>query len=338
MHVVSSITLGADTPACAGVDGMIVDVDGVTINLNGHAVRGDGNSVTTGIVVPAGRKHVTIANGLVTGFNVGIGTDVTSDDLKITNVETITNNLHGAVIAGAKPVVTKSVFAGNWGGGLVIDDLASGAKVSASFFANNAQNGIALRAPGGTLTNVVAAGNVQAGVRLLSNGDGKLQGGTIARNGTDGVRIEGGFGVQAPASVKKTVIVGNVADGIAIAVSTVGLVLDGNVSAGNGSHGVALRTAPDQTTVKKNVLTGNTSDGLFIDTTVQTTAVTQTSASGNGGSGLNVDAAGSTLAKNVAVANLLNGIRTPFGAIDSGGNKAHDNVAPEQCTPPIVCP
>src|SRR6185369_10704519 len=192
----SSITLGADTPSCVGIDGMIVDVDGATINLNGHTVRGDGNSVTTGIVVPAGRKHVSIANGRVTGFQVGIGTDLTSDNLKISNVETSGNNSHGAVIAGAKAVVTKSVFANNWGSGMILDDFASGAKVSASFFAGNAFDGIALRAPGGTLTNLVAARNVQAGVRLLSNGDGKLQGGTVAGNGTDGVRIEGGFGVQ----------------------------------------------------------------------------------------------------------------------------------------------
>lgn len=338
MHVATSITLGASTPLCAGTDGLIVDADGVTINLNGHAVRGDGNSVTTGVVIPAGRKHVTIANGLVQGFQIGIGTDLASDGLKITNVEVSGNNLHGAVLAGAGPVISKSAFVNNWGSGLVLDDFATAPKVSASFFVGNGVDGIVLRAPGGVLTNLVSALNLQAGVHLLSNGDGKLQRGIVAANGKDGVRIEGAFGVNAPSAVKKSVIVGNGMDGIVVAANAVGMLFDGNVSAANGGHGVALMSAPDQTTLKKNALVGNVRDGLFVDVAVQTTAVTQTSALGNGGSGLNVDNVLSTLTKNLAVGNFLSGIRTPSGATDGGGNKAHDNIAPQQCTPPIACP
>jgi hypothetical protein len=210
--------------------------------------------------------------------------------------------------------------------------------VSGSFFVNNAQDGVTLRAPGGNLAKVVAALNAHAGVHLLSHGSGTVQGSTIAANAERGVHVETGFDLDLPSAVKKTVIVGNGADGIVVVANTVGMLLDGNSSAANGGHGIALMNAPDQTAITKNALVGNVRDGLFVDVAVQRTAVTQNSATGNAGSGLNVDNTLSTLTKNLAVGNLLSGIRTPSGAIDGGGNKAHDNLTPQQCTPPIVCP
>ncbi|MEO7438406.1 MAG: hypothetical protein ABI080_23215, partial [Candidatus Binatia bacterium] len=102
--------------------------------------------------------------------------------------------------------------------------------------------------------------------------------------------------------------------------------------------GIALMSSAAGTTLTKNDLVGNGSDGLFVDVIVQATAIVQNKAFGNGNSGLNVDIAAATLTKNVAVGNALDGIRTPFGAIDGGGNTARDNVNDPQCTAPIHCP
>jgi hypothetical protein len=221
--------------------------------------------------------------------------------------------------------------------GLRVDN-ASALRVKSSFFVDNGLDGINANAPGTVLTNVVTADSGEAGVRLLGDGNGKLERSIIAANLADGVRIEDVFGASVPSQLKSNLIVGNAADGVVVTTSPVGMVLDGNLSGGNGGHGIALQNHPDLTTVTKNVLIGNVRDGIFVDTPVQQTAIVQNRAFGNGVSGLNVDNTASTLVKNLAIGNLVSGIRTPSGAIDGGGNQAHDNVGSPQCTAPLVCP
>jgi hypothetical protein len=216
--------------------------------------------------------------------------------------------------------------------------VAQAAKVKSSIFCGNGGRGINVRARGSVVTNVVSAMNGDAGVRLSEGGGIKLERSIVARNFTDGVQVDDPIVVAVPSLLKKNVIVGNAEDGVITTTDAVGMVFDGNVSGGNGRHGIALTDHPLGTVLKKNQLIGNAGDGLFVDVPVQATAIVQNGALGNVGSGLNVDNTTSTLAKNRAVANLLNGIRTPFGAIDGGGNVADDNLAPPQCTPPIGCP
>ncbi len=335
MHVTTSITLGDDL-SCNGTTGMFVDADGVAINLNGHRLDGGASQNTIGIAV---QDHggITVANGVVQRFQVGVGGG-SGDNLKLVNVEMRENTGLGATYAGGHVAVSKSSFVRNGERGFEVPGPAVAVKVTDSLFVGNVLEGFGSRGRGTLLTNVVAATNGGAGVRLGPDGDGRLQKSIVAGNGGDGVQITDGFGVSVPSAVKKTVIVGNRMDGIVVATNPVGMILEGNVAGANGGHGVALMSTPDRTTINKNMLVGNVSDGVFVDVAVQATSITRNTAPGNGGSGLNVDAAASTLAKNLAVANVLSGIRTPFGAIDGGGNEAHDNIAPQQCTPPIACP
>jgi hypothetical protein len=338
MHVTSSITLGADTPVCS-TNGLIVDADDVTINLNGHRIRGNGNNGTVGILVPELRQHVTIANGIVQGFEVGMFPTFGVDGLKLTNIE-MRDNLHsGAILEGERIAVDKSAFVNNGEHGLVVNS-GKAPKVKSSIFFGNGLDGIAtgVGAQGAALTKIVSAGNGEAGVESFSVSNSKLERSVIAANFADGVRLAAVVGVSAPAAVSKSIIVGNAEDGVVVTADTVGVIFDGNVSGGNGGHGIALQNHPDHTTLKKNQLIGNVRDGLFVDVPVQTTAIVQNAAVSNGVSGFNVDNATSTLTKNLAVANLASGIRTPSGASDGGGNQAHDNLASPQCTPPIACP
>lgn len=185
---------------------------------------------------------------------------------------------------------------------------------------------------------MVAAVNGGVGVRFVTAGTGQLAKSLVAANTGDGVRLDDAFGALAPVILKKNEVVGNGANGILLAASAVGAILDGNLAGGNGGRGIALMSNPAATTLAKNDLVGNATDGLFVDVIVPATTVVQNRAVGNGGSGLNVDIAAATLTKNVAVGNQLNGIRTPFGAIDGGGNTARDNLADPQCEAPISCP
>jgi hypothetical protein len=146
MHVTTSITLGADTPPCS-TDALIVDADGVTIDLNGHTVLGDiVTPGTTGIVV-GDHDKVTIKNGVVRGFGIGIASSF-GQGLKIQNIEARSNDLFGAALGGSGIIVTKSVFVFNSETGLFFFDATTAPKVSQSFFAANGHDGLVSRAPG----------------------------------------------------------------------------------------------------------------------------------------------------------------------------------------------
>ncbi len=223
MHVTTSITLGADTPLCtASSNGMFIDADDVTVNLNGHRIHGDRSADSTGISMTQARKHVTIENGIIEGFERGIDNALNSDGLEIVNVEVRDSVLHGAQLTGNAVSVSKSVFVNNTGEGLVLADFAT-PKVTASFFVGNGRDGLVAGAPGTVLTKIVSAQNVQAGVHLRSSGNGTLQGSIIAANREDGVRIDDTFGVLAPSVVKKSLIVGNQTDGIVLSANSVGI-------------------------------------------------------------------------------------------------------------------
>ncbi|MEO6028037.1 MAG: right-handed parallel beta-helix repeat-containing protein [Candidatus Binatia bacterium] len=337
MHVTASIQLGADTPVCSGTDGIIVDSDNVTIDLNGHEVRGDGTAGKSGIRTAPFLQHITIANGIVRGFSTGITAAV--GDLEIRNVEVRDNGNGGAALAGGEMVIDKSAFVNNGGSGLELTQSSNPpAKIKASVFYGNESDGLRVNDASAVLTNVVAAVNGGVGVRFVTAGTGQLAKSLVAANTGDGVRLDDAFGALAPVILKKNEVVGNGANGILLAASAVGAILDGNLAGGNGGRGIALMSNPAATTLAKNDLVGNATDGLFVDVIVQATTVVQNRAVGNGGSGLNVDIAAATLTKNVAVGNQLNGIRTPFGAIDGGGNTARDNLADPQCEAPISCP
>src|SRR4029078_12647660 len=128
----SSIKLGADSPLCSGMPGIVVDADGVTIDLNGDTVQGDRTAGQNGIDAGS-HAHVTIANGLVRGFDFGIFAN--GDGTKVANVVVRDCLSTGGVIGGEKPVVTKSAFVLNSGTGLRMS--GNRPKVTQSAFVEN---------------------------------------------------------------------------------------------------------------------------------------------------------------------------------------------------------
>lgn len=333
MHVGTSITLGDDPPFCTDSDGLVVDADGITIDLNGHRLHGNRNGATIGIDVGS-HANVTIKNGIVQGFGTGISTALLSNGLTIANVEVRDSVSLGIVVAAAGAALGKSVIVANSGPGVVVGDFASGVKVSATLVVANTGDGLTSKAPGGVLTNVTAAGNVGAGIRLTATGYGKLQGGIVAGNQGDGVLIDGSYGALAPSTVKKALVVGNGTRGIALASNSVGLTLDSNVVDGN-TDGVWLLQSPQGTLVEKNVLVGNVNEGLRVDSNVLATLIAQNVAIGSSVGFLSFPLT-ATVTKNVAAGNAMQGF-AGNGFTDGGGNRAHDNGAEPQCTQGVAC-
>jgi hypothetical protein len=332
MVVTRSITLGADTPLCAGTSGLIVGADGVTINLNGHQLTGDRSAGHVGIDVQ-GHAKVTIKNGIVRGFDRGIVSPA-SNGLKISNVHVRDCLNQGAVLDGAKIAIAKSAFVLNGGHGVLIDPATIAPKVSATFFVGNGGNGLDSHATRLVADKLTATVNVFQGVVLGGNERVTLKGGTFAGNGDVGVLV------AAPTSavVTKNVIVGNAGEGILLTSQTSGQAIGSNTVAGNASHGIAVLGAANAVAITKNASLGNAGDGIFLGASAGAAALGANRALGNQGTGIAIDAATATLTKNVARANGLHGITTQLGAVDGGGNQARDNVNDPQCGAPIACP
>src|SRR5688572_12390980 len=68
-EVTTDVVLSASLTGCS--TGLIVAADGITIDLNGYAIEGVGADSATGIEA-ADRVNVTIKNGHVRGFQVGV--------------------------------------------------------------------------------------------------------------------------------------------------------------------------------------------------------------------------------------------------------------------------
>jgi hypothetical protein len=243
MMVTESIELGADAPICVGTSGLLVAADGITIDLNGYTIQGDRSPNTYGIHAGT-RRNVTIQNGVVRGFGIGIA--VEGDGVKIVNVEVRDHLDFGAVVASAGVSVQRSVFVNNSGPGLFLYGIAP--KVSSSFLVGNDGDGLKSSATRGTFEGLTSALNFSAGIRLDEGGGSSLQKSTVAANREDGVRVEG----SSPATVAKNLIAGNATDGIVLATDAVGIVLGANLSAGNGQHGIVITNIPDRTAVTKN--------------------------------------------------------------------------------------
>src|SRR6185369_7080128 len=106
--ITSSTTLTADQ-ACTG-DGLIIVGDGLTIDLGGHTLSGDGDAGDFGIDV-SGAPHVTIRNGTVRGFAVGVGSQSTASvQVKLSNLTLRANTFSGVSPASLMLVVDRCSF------------------------------------------------------------------------------------------------------------------------------------------------------------------------------------------------------------------------------------
>ncbi|HEY2387175.1 MAG TPA: right-handed parallel beta-helix repeat-containing protein [Candidatus Binatia bacterium] len=331
MHITSSIVLDDDLGLCGAEGGLVVDADTVTIDLNGHTLNGNPTAGGIGIDVGAHTK-VTIENGRVIGFDTGIRL-TTGDTLKIDNVEVRSAMHDGVHVESGAVTFARSALIRNMGNGLLLGDGAT-AKVSTTYFVQNGADGVDSTASSGTFTKIAAIANTGAGLELAATSAGmaKIVAAIVAGNGTDGIRVGG----HSAVSLTKSFLLHDQVQGIRLA-SEGPDTLSGNLSTGNGQNGIET-FAPTSVTISKNMLLGNRADGVFLEMGTASATLTGNTAIGNMGEGLlNPGHTTITFAKNRADANHGNGIDAAGDATDGGGNTAHDNAGPNQCTGPIVC-
>jgi parallel beta-helix repeat protein len=89
---------------------------------------------------------------------------------------------------------------------------------------------------------------------------------------------------------------------------------------------------PNRTQVHGNVVRDATGDGIHVDAATSGTVLERNSAFGAGDDGIRVDSAAALLTGNAAFFNHDLGIEAVPGVTDGGGNLAHRNGNPAQCT------
>jgi parallel beta-helix repeat protein len=118
-------------------------------------------------------------------------------------------------------------------------------------------------------------------------------------------------------------------------------VVSGNFVARTQKDGIAItdfdpedpgNPLPNRTTVRGNVVRAAGGDGVRVDAGTEGTVLERNHAFGAADDGIHVDSAAAVLTGNRAFSNHDLGIEAVPGVTDGGGNRAHGNGNPAQCT------
>jgi len=179
----------------ANGDCFVVAADFVNVDLDGFVVSGNGTGAAFVEQLGVGRRGLQVRNGVVTGFANGVFMNG-STAMVIERMQFVSNSQYG-VRAGNMVTVSNSLFAGNGGGGMLLDQRALvtgntvndntgtgisvgiGSSVVGNAVGRNTGSGISL-AEGGLVANSVSRNNMQDGV--LMDCPGTVVNSTVSNN------------------------------------------------------------------------------------------------------------------------------------------------------------
>ena len=219
--------LTADLTGCAA--GLIVAGDGITIDLNGHTVSGTQRGF--GIAV-GGRHGVTIQNGTVSRFRVGVGVSDSSD---VTVRDMALNDGHdGATFFRVtRGTMSGSSFSGNDASATFAED-ASVLRVVGNRASDNGAGFSGVDVAGGILAGNVVRDETFYGLIFLNATGLTFEDNRFEGNGTVGMQIGGES--SADDVVTRNRSLRNGADGIEVAAP--GSTLSRNTAFFNGGLGI----------------------------------------------------------------------------------------------------
>jgi nitrous oxidase accessory protein NosD len=343
--ITASTTLDSDLVNCPG-NGIVVGADGITLDLNGHTIDGDEpeecNEVCDFGVANFEHADVTIEGGSVREFALALIVGGAPNN-RLVHLSLTRSTFSGALIfesPGAR--FERNTVVAN---GLNTDQAGVGvfsspdSRIARNEISDNGDIGVfGLEADDIVFERNVLSGHPEAAFliegsrnvftrnRLTRNAEGITVGGdenVITRNHVSDVPLSeegGGLGIFVAAGhdnlVTRNVVVR--AARVGIQVSLLPDELEGGPPAVN-------------TVVRHNVLRGNR-DGIFVLETAQNTLIQDNLALASEDDGIDVDSPLTTLTGNHALHNGDLGIEAVFGVSDGGGNKAHGNGNPAQCT------
>jgi hypothetical protein len=210
-----------------------------------------------------------------------------------------------------------------------------------------------------TVSNVVASGNVLAGIFICcattsssisesiasgNGGDGISVGGTSARIQSSNASGNGGNGIVVggpAASIRSATASGNGANGIYVTGNAASIA--SSTASGNTFSGVVV--IGDSAGIKSTTGSGNAGIGIAVQG--DSTSITSSTVVGNGNTGIGIDGNLGSIRGNLAGANgflggASDGTGPGIGVIGYttapvGTNVAHGNDDPTECVPASLC-
>jgi Right handed beta helix region len=237
--------------------GMFIVAPGITIDLKGHVLKGDGVAGHIGIADFGGYDHLTIKNGVIRNFDIGVLGQNDAHNMTITNVVTSGNKQQGIFITGDSASITSSTASGNGGPGISV--LGRAASIKSSTVSGNVQSGIFVSGNDSiSITSSSAVGNGAYGVRVSANANVSVKSTSAMGNALNGFYLEGD-----ETSVSASTASGNAGHGLVVVGASVSV--KATKASGNGGHGFWV--SGDAATLNGNRAEGNgfpggTADGV----------------------------------------------------------------------------
>jgi parallel beta-helix repeat protein len=344
-RITADTTLQQDLVNCPN-HGIVIAADGITLDLNGHLVDGDGTPAADCDqrtepcdlgVFNDGHDGVTVMHGSVREFAVGVLFGTASGrarDNRVLGVSATRNQFAGlGIFSQVRGLVRNSSGDGSLdreGSGMQLGD-ANHVRILNNSFRHNAHNGLVIfESSRNAIKGNRFARNDDEGIlmeggerfrvtrnRFVRNGSGITLGpgsrNVIADNrisrGRDGIRVEKGHDNL-------------VADNVVVDTRHVGITLGIHDPFIGGTHNV----------VRRNLVRDSRVDAFVVVKKDTHSLLAGNIATGAGDDGFDVDSRSTKLTSNRAVRNADLGIEAVFGVIDGGGNAAHGNGNPIQCT------
>jgi parallel beta-helix repeat protein len=304
--ITQDTTLDSDLIDCPA-DGIVIGAHGITLDLNGHTV--DGNAV--GCAVSNGSSEwcasgtepaygrVTIRDGTVRGFLVGIGLQ-TADDNALVRLR-----------------IGHSYVRGIW----MYD-------VSRTLVEENiVSSGIMLQAAGNILRRNRISHSVGHGIEQWEGERNRIEWNVISHNGGDGI-FANAFSEML---VRRNLVAANGGAGLQVGDGVIGTVIEGNRVQDNGGPGIAMIEGVHRNRISDNTVSRNSGDGIQLNSDGSYNLVVANHVSRNTGDGIHSDTVFDTITRNMVVRNGDFGIEALPEVVDGGGNRAVANGNPLQC-------
>jgi parallel beta-helix repeat protein len=304
-RVTRDVRLDADLLNCPG-NGLTVAADGITIDLGGHVLDGSGRGF--GVLNGQwgdGHRDVSIRNGTVRGFRVGVRSGARG-----TRVSTLTvagNAAGGIALRSRECRVERNVVRNNaYGHGIFVGGV-SGCRIVGNRVSGHLGAGIqASRSRAHTIERNRIWDNRQAGILLAGTAGVRVARNTIHSNAGPGVWLfDGAAGNQ---------VVGNTlaanARGIAVTLAGAANQIEGNSVSGSRENGIRLSETGAGNLVAGNLVALSGGDGISVSESPGA-LLEGNSSHDNGDDGIDLDDGAVTLSANVTAGNRDLGIETP---------------------------
>jgi parallel beta-helix repeat protein len=336
-EISADTTLDSDLVDCPN-NGILIGADGITLDLNGHTIDGDGTEAAGCDpkqelcdfgVANDGHDGVTVRDGSVREFGVGVLVGGARKN-RVVKISSSGHVFFGVVVGGSsRSVIRRSSLSRN------IAPEGDGIGVFGSDHIRIVRNKIR-RNPGPGIHVADSSENLIKRNVFSRNGPAILME-KANRNEVQRNRVTRGGGILVAPGNRNVIArnrVSRALDSISIDKGRGNRVV-GNVVGRAREVGVRLGFpgfGGANNVVRGNLVRGSGTDGFFVSEEDDHSLLKRNVARHNGHDGFDVESDSTTVTRNRAVRNGDLGIEAVVGVTDGGGNRAHGNGNPAQCT------